>query len=198
MEVKSISNNDIKDVVRIHEAAFKGFFLTTLGPKFLATYYKSVNKADDGILIGCYDDGVLVGFVSGSLLCSGFNSRLIKKNLFTFGWVGVSLLLTRPKALLRLKKNLEKEESDQEDNGSYVELTSIGVDPSCQGKGTGGLLLKAFEDYCREKDQKLITLTTDYEGNDSVVRFYKGNGYEVWYDFLVYPDRRMYKMRKSL
>lgn len=196
--VKGVDTISIIDVVRIHEAAFKKFFLTTLGSKFLETYYKSVNNADDGILIGCYDEGKLVGFVSGSLLCAGFNKKLIKNNLITFSLVGLSLLFTNPKALLHLKKNLEKKDSDHGDDGNYVELASIGVDPNCQGQGAGTKLLKEFENYCRKKNQRVITLTTDYEDNDGVLKFYQNNGFEPWYNFVTFPNRRMYKMRKML
>lgn len=200
MVVRRIENEDIKEVVGIHESAFKNFFLTILGSKFLTTYYNSVNRAEDGVLIGCFDDDKLVGFISGSLLCCGFNSRLIKNNLFSFCFVGISLFFSMPKALLRLKNNMRKEDAnhEHEDNGNYVELSSIGVDPSCQGKGVGALLLMAFEDYCIKNNKKLITLTTDFYNNDNVVNFYKNNGYEVWYDFVSYPNRRMYKMRKDL
>ena len=198
MEIERIDNNNIKDVVRIHESAFRNFFLTTLGPKFLATYYMAVNKNINGILLGCYDGDKLFGFCSGSLVCAGFNRTIIKDNLFSFCIVGINLLLTHPKALCRLKNNLEKEDLHCEDDGNYAELASISVDPNYQGKGVGAILLNAIESYCRSKGCKMLTLTTDYEGNDVVIKFYQRNGYNIWYDFVTYPNRRMYKMRKEL
>lgn len=198
MKIKDIDNASIKDVVRIHESAFKGFFLTSLGPKFLAAYYKAVNKENEGVLKGCYDGDKLVGFCSGTLKCRGFNSKIIKENFIRFCFVGIYLLFTNPIALMRLKNNLQKEDSNYNDDGNYAELTSIGVDSTCQGKGVGHILLNEFESYCRQKGCSEITLTTDYNGNDCVVNFYQNNGYQIWYNFITYPNRIMYKMRKDI
>jgi len=197
MDVLDIHNKEIKEVVWIHKSAFKGFFLTELGDGFLSLYYKSVLNHKDGILLGCFDKYKLIGFCSGSLNCSGFNTKIIKENLLDFCLIGLKLLFTRPKALLRLRRNLEKEDSNHDD-GNYAELASIGVDLNFQGKGVGGMLLNAIENYCREKGCRILTLTTDYNENDEVVKFYQRNGYKIWYDFVTYPNRRMYKLRKEL
>lgn len=43
-----------------------------------------------------------------------------------------------------------------------------------------------------------ISLTTDYFDNNSAISFYRSMGYEVMYEFITYPDRRMYRMIKTL
>ena len=48
-------------------------------------------------------------------------------------------------ALFRLFKNFTKKSGDIVDDGEYAELFSIGVLPTCQGKGIGGLLLTDTE-----------------------------------------------------
>lgn len=198
MKIKEIDNSSIEDVVRIHEVAFKGFFLTALGPKFLSVYYKAVNNNCDGIIRGYYDRDKLIGYCSGSLKCRGFNTKIIKENFFRFCLIGIYLLFTRPAALLRLQRNLEKEGLNHNDDGDYAELTSIGVDPDRQGLGIGKKLLTALENDVRGKNVYKLSLTTDYYNNDKVVSFYKSLGYSIWYDFETYPHRRMYRMIKNL
>ena len=39
MEIRKATANDVDIIVEIHTDAFKGFFLTSLGPKFLRFYY---------------------------------------------------------------------------------------------------------------------------------------------------------------
>ncbi len=59
------------------------------------------------------------------------------------------LLFTRPKALIRLAKNMTKSADGIEDDGNYAELYSIGVSPTCQGQGVGSRLLSENERIIR-------------------------------------------------
>ena len=84
MQVKEVLIGDVKRVVDIHQDSFKGFFLTTLGPKFLQSYYKILLKDKGATFIGCYIDNQLQGFCSVANSAKGFNKRLIKANILTF------------------------------------------------------------------------------------------------------------------
>ena len=48
------------------------------------------------------------------------------------------------------------------------------------------------------KASSRLSLTTDYYDNEQAVGFYKSQGYEVMYDFVTYPERRMYRLIKRL
>ena len=50
--------------------------------------------------------------------------------------------------------------------------------------GIGQNLLAKFESNVKEKGINKITLTTDADDNDNVLRFYKKSGYEIFYDFI--------------
>jgi hypothetical protein len=39
---REMNANDLDAVVAIHQEAFKGFFLTRMGPRFLRAYYNTV------------------------------------------------------------------------------------------------------------------------------------------------------------
>ena len=196
--IQKATINDIEAIVRVHEAAFPNFFLTQLGNAFLKLYYQSVMNHKDGVLLVCKKDEVTIGLCAGTVMSAGFNTRLIKANLFQFGWEGIKILFTKPKALIHLMKNMSKEDSSVGDNGEYAELLSIAVDPKVQRSGAGKAMLLELEKVIKEIGGERLSLTTDYEDNDKAVSFYKSLGYETWYDFVTYPSRRMYRMIKKV
>ena len=183
-------------IAKIHLKSFPNFFLTTLGYSFLKTYYKSCSKSKEAISISAInqDDKKLLGFAVGCFKSEGFNKRLIFSNSLEYSYRAILLLFTKPIALIRLFKNLEK----NNDKGNYAELLSIGVLPDKKGFGIGQNLLVKFENQVREKGINTITLTTDADSNDSVLRFYKKSGYSVYYNFETFPNRKMLKLIKEL
>ena len=198
IEVKPITIESINSVITIHLDAFRGFFLSELGKDFLFTYYNSVRKNDRGVLLGCFEDDILLGFCASTKLSSGFNSYLVKKNFFRFAKTGLLLLFRNPHALLHLFKNFTKMNSSISDEGKYAELLSIAVSTSAQGKGVGKLLLSQLEIVLKEMNIKQLSLTTDYDDNDKTLKFYKSLNYRELYDFIAYPERKMYRFIKNL
>lgn len=197
--IRRATINDVETIVKIHEQAFPDFFLTTLGKSFLCLYYKCMCNCDDAVTLCAEEEGELKGFATSSYYSHGFNTTLIKKNLFKFGLMGVELMFTKPKAILRLAKNLDKkaEGNAVEDNGEYAELYSIAVIPGNQGSGIGKKLLIATEEYVAKHNSK-ISLTTDYYNNEKTIGFYHSLGYQDYYEFVTYPNRRMWRMIKQL
>ena len=198
IEIIKAQEKDIPDVVAIHIKAFPDFFLTTLGEDFLELYYSSVLKSSDGILLIGKTDGDTTGFCAGTLLSAGFNTRLIKNNLIGYVGQGIKLLFTHPLRIWHLFKNMAKENADVGDKGEYAELLSIGVDPEKQGGGVGKKILIALEEEVACKGGMKLSLTTDYEKNEKAIGFYHSLGYMEWYDFVTYPNRRMYRMIKQI
>ena len=199
ISIRVATVNDVASIVAIHQKAFPDFFLTSLGTDFLILYYNCMCQSDDAITLCAEKDGQVIGFSTCAYVSHGFNKKLIKNNPVRFGLMGVRLLFTQPKAIVRLIKNFDKESSDSEivDKGEYAELYSIAVSPECQGVGAGKMLLLATEEDVKEHN-KAISLTTDYYHNEKTIGFYHSLGYKDFYDFITYPDRRMYRMIKEL
>ena len=187
-------------IAKIHLKSFPNFFLTTLGYSFLKTYYKSCAKSKDAISICAIDDDTktLLGFSVGCFNSKGFNKKLIYTNLDAYFFQTIILLFTKTIALVRLFKNLGKGKNVNNDDGNYAELLSIGVSPDNNGLGIGQKLLVEFENKVKEKGINVITLTTDADANDNVLKFYKKSGYEVYYEFVTYPRRKMFKLIKKI
>lgn len=198
MEIRSATLQDVASIVKIHQSAFDGFFLTSLGSRFLTFYYKAFVKSEDSVVLCAIEDEVVLGFSAATKQCKGFNSKLIKKNLLSFFGLSMKLLFTQPSALVRLAKNLTKKSEDVEDNEEYAELYSIGVRSDAQGKGIGKKLLNATETNLKEEGVEKVSLTTDYYNNESAVAFYHSMGYSTLYEFVTYPKRKMYRLIKVL
>ncbi len=198
MEITTAQPSDIPQIVDIHLRAFEGFFLTSLGPHFLRLYYDSVRSYQGGVLLKCVNQGKTIGFCAAALHSAGFNKHLVKHRLPDYILMGARLVFTRPQALWRLFLNFSKEDADHGDTGDYAELLSIGVDPDVQRSGAGKQLLQALEKEVESRNGKKLSLTTDYYDNDKAIGFYRALGYHEWYDFITYPQRRMYRMIKTL
>ena len=197
--IKKAQLSDVDGIVTIHQQAFKDFFLTSLGENFLKLYYSTFIKSGEGVVYCATKDKEVVGFSACSYISRGFNTSLIKKSMVKFGFEALRLLFSRPKALVRLARNMNKESKDVmiDDNGDYAELYSIAVSPSCQGGGYGRKLLTATEEDVKQHNNK-VSLTTDYYNNDKTIAFYRALGYEEYYDFVTYPNRRMWRLVKNL
>jgi ribosomal protein S18 acetylase RimI-like enzyme len=198
MQIKQVLKKDLGQVVEVHKSSFPGFFLTELGENFLSLYYDSVGRDQKGLLLGFYDEDELLGFAAATTLSKGFNTHLVKQNLFPFTLMGMRLLFTRFAALIRLFKNFSKTNSYVTDEGNYAELLSIGVSVKKQGQGVGKKLLLQLEKELKLKGCSLLSLTTDYDNNEKAISFYKVLGYEIYYDFIAYPKRKMYRMIKNI
>lgn len=198
MNIRTVDKTEYQVLADIHEKAFNGFFLTTLGNRFLRTYYKaSLNSAESVAVCVVNDKNQVMGFCIGCTLSKGYHKRLIKSNFAVFLLQGIVILFTRPKALFRLAFNLDKN-TNEADDGNYAELLSIGVLPEAKGTGAGKEMISVFEDTATKRGCKKIALTTDFDNNEHVLEFYKRSGYKIFCGFTTYPNRRMYKLIKNI
>lgn len=197
--IRRADKADLNSIVAIHQQAFPDFFLTTLGDRFLLLYYDCMCKSNQAVTLCAEWNGEIIGFATSSYYSHGFNRTLIKKHLFKFGLMGFELLFSKPRAFLRLAKNLDKEAEGNttKDNGEYAELYSIAVKPGNQGAGIGKKLLTTIEQEVA-KHNCMISLTTDYFHNDKTIGFYHSLGYQDYYVFTAYPNRKMWRMIKKL
>ncbi|HAO15558.1 MAG TPA: GNAT family N-acetyltransferase [Tenacibaculum sp.] len=150
-EVKVVRLVDVDRIVKIHKQSFKDFFLTNLGPSFLKAYYKVLINSKESIVVGFFANNQLEGFCAVAKLSRGFNFNLIKANLWFFFIQGVKILFTKPFAILRLIKNLNKTDSNVNDSGNYSEVLSIAISTNMQGKGGGKKMLYEIEEKIKSR-----------------------------------------------
>jgi len=196
MIVREAIPGDCITLAEIHLKSFNDFFLSSLGKRFLVTFYKACIENPGAISIVCTtEQGMSMGFALASIESRGFYRNILFGNLFAFSLEAIRLLFLRPRALLRLALNLSKSGSDA---GETAELLSIASLPEYSGKGAGKLLIETIENRLKDHQCKAITLTTDYHDNDKVIGFYLSRGFKINSDFITYPRRRMYRMIKYL
>jgi ribosomal protein S18 acetylase RimI-like enzyme len=198
MHYRLAKKEEYRKLAYVHIQAFDDFFLTSLGYSFLQTYYRSSLKSKDCVAVcACSDENEIVGFALGTVLSKGHHKRLLLSNPFSFLLRAIVIYITKPKAIIRLYQNLSKS-ADTNDNGQYAELLSIGVLKFLKGKGIGKGLIERFEQELILRGCKQIVLTTDFFNNDDIINFYKKQGYDIYYEFVSYPNRRMNKMIKNI
>lgn len=201
MRLRHATVEDNKLLANLHISVFPGFFLSTLGPRFLTTYYKVVLRHPETICLFAENEHQKVcGYVLGRTNAKGYLKRIVKSAPLVFCAEGIRLLFTRPKALLRLLNNLEKKRDDETimDKQEYAEIGLIGVLPEQKGKGIGRKMLNEFEAILKDRGVSSLSLTTDAVDNDNTLKAYEAWGFQVYYPFTSYPDRKMYRLIKNI
>ena len=193
-EVKSEEKELINDIVSIHLNTFTGFFLTFMGRGFLNQMYRSYCDHDGSGLLVAEEDGKAVGFLAYSGNFSGLYKFMIKSRLIPFGWYSVGAFFRRPSAFMHIIKAFLKP-SEVKREEKYVELSSIGVDPTIKSKGVGSLLVDELKKIVDFNKFAYITLETDAVNNDGAIHFYEKNGFVRERMYETDEGRKMYEYR---
>lgn len=177
LSVRSMCQDDLAEVVRVHQISFRGFFLDKLGPAFLRAYYRAVLDFPDSVAnVAVDENGVIRGFVVGFMNPSGFYRHLRKRRLRFLPAV-VLALVRRPRLLLGVLRNGARvsRRSVADDTSRCGELSSIAA--ATPGVGIGSMLLLSFVNALRRRGCRRISLTTDKTDNDRAREFYRRHGF---------------------
>ncbi len=197
MKIRNVEPKDgdlIHQVVSIHLRAFPGFFLSFMGRGFLKTMYISYLEHEPSGILLAEDDRGLLGFLAYSGDMSGLYKYMLKRRFFAFAWYGFCAFVRRPGSFLRLLRAFLKP-GDAKREEQYLELSSIGVDPSYQGEGVGSTLINALKSKVDFSVFAYITLETDGLDNQSANAFYRKNGFLLNREFTTPEGRVMNEYR---
>ena len=175
--IRPMTVRDVPRAVEVHQAAFKNFFLTFLGPRFLRLLYGQAVKLDE-IAFVAESDGDVVGLAMGSARPGGFYGKLLKRRLVAFGVAAAPAVLRRPSVALRVSRAVFKPVSAAKPAGTAT-LMSLAVLPEAQSRSTGKLLVSAFSTEARRRGSTLVDLTTDRDKNDGANTFYRKVGFRL-------------------
>ena len=183
----------IRELAVLHSKAFPGFFLTQLGTPFLQILYKGyLDDPNSGIIVA--EDNGIIGFIAYSNDYSGFYKRLIKEKVIQFAWCSFLAVLRHPSFIKRILGAFTKSDSVVKKE-KYVELASICVDPSIEGKGVGSALINYLKSLVDFEKYAYLNLETDAENNEKAIRFYKKNGFIKEREFVTPEGRAMIEFR---
>ena len=174
--------DDLADIVRVHQSAFPGFFLTRLGPGVLQVYYRQVLEVEGSIFLVEVVDGQIVGFVAGFVDPARFY-RQIRAGIRDMIIPALLGILSAPSIIPRMLVNLlrikRKDLAQLPYPGLAAELASIGVMPEVSGQGVGRQLVARFLAEATVLGAAYVTLTTDADNNDRTNLFYRKLGFQV-------------------
>jgi ribosomal protein S18 acetylase RimI-like enzyme len=182
--------HDVALVVKAHLASFPGFFLTFLGPAFLAEFYTGILTDPSGIAFVSEEDGQIAGFVAGTSQPAGFYMRLLRQRWWWFGLASIKPVLRNPRIVPRLLRALTMPGQARSAEGEGT-LMSIAVLPDKQGQGIGQALVRAFLSEAAQRGLAKVNLTTDQVNNDAANHFYQRLGFSCVRHFLTPEDRQM-------
>ncbi len=167
-----------KDVVAVHIQAFRGFFLTFLGPGFLSELYRGILTDPSGMAFVALAGGGVIGFAAGAANPAGFYQRLLKKRWWRFGVAALPAVIKKPSASYRLFRalSLPKQVAAEKDRGT---LMSLAVVPGQQGQGTGRALVHVFLEEAARRGVRKVDLLTDKVNNAPVNAFYLRQGFTL-------------------
>lgn len=186
--VRSATSADVPMVVDTHLRSFEGFFLSSLGPRFLKTFYEGVLDVESGILLVAVRDGEVIGFVGGSTEQVGFYGELLRTRRAPFIRAAAGAALRHPATIRRLVRARRRASGDDQTPAGPC-LMTLGVLPRAEGRGAGRQLVAAFERELRQRGANRVALTTDAVDNDRTNRFYTGLGF-VLSRVIVTPEGR--------
>ena len=181
---------DVDRMVAIHERAFGGFFLTSLGPGFLRRFYLSMIGSRDAICQVAERDSVVDGFVVGPLHPAGYFRRLLLSRGLAFAFDALPALLRRPGLVgSRLIRAVRYRGEVPLGIPRAVLLSSVAVTPEASGTGAAGALIEAFCAEAAAHGATHVYLTTDLKDNPAANRFYQRHGFSIE-SVVVRPDGR--------
>lgn len=198
MKLRVANERDIDGVANVHLAAFPGFFLTSLGRKFLSEMYRGFLNHPSGIFFVAEEGGKVMGFVAGTSAPAEFFSELRRRRSLFFLLWALPALLRHPMVVFQKLRSAIFYRGDKPaglEGGAL--LSSIGVSPDVVGKSVGKRLLHDFENEAFSRGVEFVYLTTDEVGNERVNKFYKNNGYLVESRFCQGASRTMLRYIKS-
>lgn len=185
------TDDDLAWVCSLHAAAFPGFFLTSLGPRFLHLLYAGFANETNGICITAEEKGVIIGFAAGTSAPDAFFTRLLRQQGWRFAVAAIPGLLRNPGFVTRKCLGALFYSGEQPTGLSNAALlSSLAVSSAYEGKGVGQQLIHAFAKEARRQGCSTLYLTTDEADNNRVNRFYAKCGF-VLRDTFTRPGKRV-------
>lgn len=179
-------------IAGIHDVVFPDFFLTQLGKSFLTTLYQGYIEDDEsGIIVAESENSKqILGFIAYSKDYSRFYSELKKNHLLEFALCSVGVALRHPSFIKRLLGAFKKSDEVKRTE-KYVELASIGVYSTNQGKGIGGQLVDYLISIVDFDKYEYISLETDAVNNKTANDFYQKKEFKLAREYTTAEGRRM-------
>jgi ribosomal protein S18 acetylase RimI-like enzyme len=189
----------LDEVAELHLEAFPGFFLSSLGKRFLMELYSGFLSQPSGVFIVARQKGRIVGFAAGTTEPAKFFRELRRRRVAAFLLKALPAVVRNPLPVCRkllYAARYRGEVPTRVSTGAL--LSSIGIAKAAMGTGVASALISAFETEVRKRGIASVYLTTDVHDNARVKAFYAKHGYEILDRFRQDGRRDMYRYGKNV
>lgn len=189
--VRPLKERHVAHVVALHGTAFPKFFLTFLGPTFLAEFYRAFVSSPTALAFVAEDEsGRVRGVVVGTTNPGGFFRRLLAAKWWAFSLASVAAIFRRPNIVFRLARAMSYR-GEPPGGSDRALLSTIAVDPASTRSGIGRLLIEHWLAEAQRSGCGGAYLTTDAIENEAVNAFYRNLGWRVEMTFTTREGREM-------
>jgi ribosomal protein S18 acetylase RimI-like enzyme len=175
LSVRAMRPDDAAGAASVHVRAFPGFFLTSLGERFLRVFYAACAEFAGGVALIAESGGKTVGFVVGVTDHEAFHGYICRRRSVALGLAALPAIVVKPAIVSRFVRALLSRGPQMPSVGGAL-LMSIAVDPAAAQRGAGRQLVAAFGEEMRRRGCREYRLTTDRDGNERVNAFYAAAG----------------------
>lgn len=187
--IRTLLEDDLTQVARVHVIAFPGSALTCLGAGAVERYYRWLLLGPhQALCIGAFTEGTLAGYCFGGKF-RGATSGFLQRNR----WYLIGLVLTHPwlalspffhlrlqeglHGLLHARRYTEATIEERRRKKNSFSLLAIATDPGMQNKGIGGALMARAEAYALEQGYQEMGLSV-HTVNTTALGFYTSLGWQ--------------------
>lgn len=148
-----------RQVARLHAQGIDQGFLTSLGEKFLALLYETIDRSGTAVLITHAEQGQVVGFVAGTREGLGEIYRALLRRPIRLALSLMPVLLS-PAKIWRILEILRhgKDAAGQ----PSAELLSIAVDPHWRGRKVADELYLGLVEHFRAQNTGQFRIVVGY------------------------------------
>jgi ribosomal protein S18 acetylase RimI-like enzyme len=177
IEIRSLGEEFLSDVVRIHQAGLGYSLNSRLGADHLALLYATMARDPNSYVGVALVDRRAAGVITGTVDAHALKIRLLR-SLSILGVARLSLkLVTRPRLVLQWwQGNIIDAPVQHEGQDVRAVLTAIAVHPDFQGLGVGKRLVRALEAFFVNAHVMRYRLDTLLR-NEPAKEFYKRLGF---------------------
>jgi len=179
--IQRMAECDAPAAARVHAAAFPDYFLTRLGPRFLAALYRRLARDAGSTAWVAQADGDVVGFAAGVMDRRRFTHGFVRRCWPALAACVAGRALTHPAVAWEMASRVPRLFRGGRAAGEPIEaatLLSIGVLPAHRGRGVGRQVMAACVEGLREMGARRVLLETDAQ-NAAANAFYVRCGFRL-------------------
>jgi ribosomal protein S18 acetylase RimI-like enzyme len=179
-----LAKEHVEEAVEMHLLAFRNFFLTFLGQRFLREAYGTAAGHEQTVgYVALNQEDEVVGVCFGFVNAKAFYKDILKRRWWAFAFHSIWGIIRRPTIIPRIFRVLKYEGNPPPCNIKPLgALPNTAVKPNDQGMGIAIALIRSACDEFVRRGVHAVYLHTDADNNDRVRGFYSALGW----DFLAY------------